>query len=186
MGDAEALTAEICKAIDDEGQIAILSGTIGAANHELRLDGFDSELAKHPNIEVVDSQRDEDFVEKATQITETFIQKYPDLKAILCNNMSNPVGAAVAVKDAGKTGEILIGAYDHDRRTLEALKEGVIYCSVIQNCIDMGYWMVKTAVMMADGLEPGADTYPEVYDTGSTIIFQDDADEWIQKLYGES
>ena len=186
VGDAEALTAEICKAIGDEGQIAILSGTIGAANHELRLDGFDSELEKHPNIEVVDSQRDEDFVEKATQITETFIQKYPELKAILCNNMSNPVGAAVAVKDAGKTGEILIGAYDHDRRTLEALKAGFIYCSVIQNCIDMGYWMVKTAVMMADGLEPGADTYPEVYDTGSTIIFQDDADEWIQKLYGES
>lgn len=183
--DAENLTTEICKAIDDEGEVAILSGTIGAANHELRLEGFDNELAKHPNIKVVDSQRDEDFVEKATQITENYIQKYPDLKAILCNNMSNPVGAAVAVKDAGKSGEILIGAYDHDRRTLEALQEGTIYCSVIQNCIDMGYWMVKTGVMMADGLEPGDDTYPEIYDTGSTIIFQDDAEEWIKKLYGE-
>ena len=87
---------------------------------------------------------------------------------------------------ARRLGDCLLYTSDHDRRTLEALKEGVIYCSVIQNCIDMGYWMVKTAVMMADGLEPGADTYPEVYDTGSTIIFQDDADEWIQKLYAES
>ena len=185
VGDARELAKAICDEIGDEGEVALLTGTIGAANHEERNEGFYAELEEHPNVTIVDEQRDEDLVEKATQITETFIQKYPDLKAILCNNMSNPVGAAAAVADAGKSGEILIGAYDHDRRTLEYLADGTIYCSVIQNCIDMGYWMVKTAVMMADGLEPGEDTYPEVYDTGSTIIYQEDAQEWIERLYGE-
>ena len=47
---------------------------------------------RYPDIEVVDDQRDNDFVEKAVQITEAWMQAYPDLGGILCNNMSNPVG----------------------------------------------------------------------------------------------
>lgn len=185
VSDAIALTDALVEGMGGEGELAILSGTIGAANHEERNEGFAQALANYPDVEVVDNQRDEDFVEKATQITENFIQKYPNLKGILCNNMSNPVGAAIAVDDAGKSGDILIGAYDHDRRTLEYLKEGTIYCTVLQNCYDMGYWMVVEALQIADGLEPGDDTYPEVFNVGSTIIYQEDAQEYIDMLYGE-
>ena len=59
-------------------------------------------MEKYPEIEVVEIQNDNDSVENALTFTEGFLQKYPDLKGIFCNNMGNPIGAAQAVVDAGK------------------------------------------------------------------------------------
>jgi len=47
-----------------KGQIAILAGTIGALAHEERLRGFKDTIAKYPDIEIVDEQRDNDEVER--------------------------------------------------------------------------------------------------------------------------
>ena len=184
-GDGAALAEALAKALDYKGQVAILSGTIGAPSHEQRLEAFYDVFEKYPDIEVVDEQRDNDFVEQAVQITETFIQKYPDLKGIICNNMSNPIGAATAVSDAGKAGEILVAGMDHDLRTLNFLKEGTIVVAQVQNCYDMGYFMIKTAVKLADGILPGDDTYPEVYGVGSTSVYPDEAQKYIDLLFPE-
>ncbi len=117
-------------------------------------------------------------MEKAIQITESWLQAYPDLKGILCNNMSNPVGACQAVADAGKSGSITIGGMDHDLRTFNYLKDGTLHVAQVQNCFDMGYKMVYYAVMAIDG-----ESVPEVTDVGSTSVFQDEADKYIQLLY---
>ena len=85
-----------------KGQIALLGGTMGAESHEQRLQAFKDVIATYPDIEVVDEQRDDDSVEKAISLTESWLQAYPDLGGILCNNMSNPVGACQAVTDAVK------------------------------------------------------------------------------------
>ncbi len=185
-GDGAALAEALCKALDYKGQVAILSGTIGAPSHEQRLQAFKDVFAKYPDIEVVDEQRDNDFVENAVQITETFLQKYPDLKGIIANNMSNPIGACTAVKDAGLSGKVLVAGMDHDLRTLNFLKDGTLLCAQVQNCYDMGYFMVKTAVKIADGLKPGDDTYPEVYGVGSTTVYKEDADKYIDLLFPDA
>lgn len=185
-GDGAALAEALCKAIDYKGQVAILSGTIGAPSHEQRLKAFYDVFGKYSDIEVVDEQRDNDFVENAVQITETFLQKYPDLKGIICNNMSNPIGAATAVKDAGFSGKVLVAGMDHDLRTLNFLKDGTLLCAQVQNCYDMGYFMIKTAVKIADGLKPGEDTFPEVYGVGSTTVYKDDAQKYIDLLFPDA
>lgn len=181
-GDGAAIADAVCKKMQEEGktQIAILSGTIGASSHEQRLEAFYDTIKKYPEIEVVDEQRDNDFVEKAISITEAWLQTYPDLGGILCNNMSNPIGACQAVKDAGKSGEIIIGGMDHDLRTLEALKEGTLYIAQIQNCYDMGYKLIYNAVKTVDGEE-----VEEVTDVGSTSAYQEDAQEYIDILFGD-
>ena len=92
-GDGAAIAEAVCEKMGGKGKIAFLSGTIGAVSHEDRLKAFYDTVEKYPDIEVVDDQRDNDFVEKAVQITEAWMQAYPDLGGILCNNMSNPVGA---------------------------------------------------------------------------------------------
>ena len=178
-GDGAALAKEVCEAMGGKGQIALLAGTIGAASHEDRLQAFKDVCAEYPDIEIVDEQRDNDQVERAISITETWIQAYPDLGGILANNMSNPVGAAQAVKDAGKSGEIVIGGMDHDLRTLEALKDGTITVAQVQNCYDMGYKMVWYAIMDIDGEE-----VPDSTPVGSTSVHADEADKYIATLYG--
>ena len=95
--------------------------------------------------------------------------------------MSNPVGACQAVKDAGKSGEIVIGGMDHDLRSLEYLKDGTLYVAQVQNCYDMGYKLIYNAVKTIDGEEVEEST-----DVGSTSVYAEDADKYIEMLYGES
>ena len=180
-GDGCALAKAVCEQMGGKGQIAILSGTMGAASHEERLQGFKDTIAEYPDIEIVDEQRDNDAVEKAISITESWLQAYPNLGGILCNNMSNPVGACQAVKDAGKSGEIVIGGMDHDLRTLEYLKDGTLYVAQVQNCYDMGYKLIYNAVKTIDG-----ETVEESTAVGSTSVYADDADKYIEMLYGDS
>lgn len=179
-GDGAALAKAVCEKMGGKGQIAILSGTMGAASHEERLQAFYDVIEEYPDIEVVDEQRDNDAVEKAISITEAWLQTYPDLGGILCNNMSNPVGAAQAVSDAGKSGEIVIGGMDHDLRTLNYLKDGTIYVAQVQNCYDMGYKLVYNAVKTIDGEEVEDSTA-----VGSTSVYAEEADQIISMLYGE-
>lgn len=179
-GDGAALAKAVCEKMGGKGQIAILSGTMGAASHEERLQAFKDVIAEYPEIELIDEQRDNDAVEKAISITESWLQAYPDLGGILCNNMSNPVGACQAVKDAGKAGEIVIGGMDHDLRTLEYLKDGTLYVAQVQNCYDMGYKLIYNAVMTIDG-----ETVEDSTAVGSTSVYAEEADKFIEMLYGE-
>lgn len=179
-GDGAAIAEAVCEKMGGKGEIAFLSGTIGAVSHEDRLKAFYDVVEKYPDITVVDDQRDNDFVEKAVQITEAWMQAYPDLGGILCNNMSNPVGACQAVKDAGRSGEVVIGGMDHDLRTLEYLKDGTLYVAQVQNCYDMGYKMIFNAVKTIDGEE-----VEEVTDVGSSSVYSDQAQEYIDMLFSD-
>ena len=69
-------------------------------------------------MKIVFEQPDNDNLEQAVSVTEGALQAHPDLNAILCCNASNPIGAARAVKNAGKAGKILIGGFDNLPETL--------------------------------------------------------------------
>lgn len=180
-GDGCTLAKSVCEKMGGKGEIAILAGTMGAASHEQRLKGFKDTIAKYPNIKIVDTQRDNDSVEKAISITESWLQAYPNLGGILCNNMSNPVGACQAVKSAGKSGKIVIGGMDHDLRTLNYLKDGTLYVAQVQNCYDMGYKLIYDAIKTIDG-----GTVDEKTAVGSTSVYKNDADKFIKMLYGDN
>lgn len=180
-GDGCALAKSVCEKMGGKGQIAILAGTMGAASHEQRLKGFKDTIAKYPGIKIVDTQRDNDSVEKAISITESWLQAYPDLGGILCNNMSNPVGACQAVKSAGKSGKIVVGGMDHDLRTLNYLKDGTLYVAQVQNCYDMGYKLIYNAIKTIDG-----EKVQEKTAVGSTSVYKDSADKFIKMLYGDN
>ncbi|MCB6203814.1 substrate-binding domain-containing protein [Extibacter muris] len=177
-GDGEALAEAVCEKMGGKGQIALLAGTIGAPSHEERLEAFHDVCAKYPDIEIVDEQRDNDFIEKAIEITEAWMQTYPELGGILCNNMSNPIGACQAVKDAGRGGEVVIGGMDHDLRSFNYLKDGTLYVAQVQNCYDMGYKLIYNAIKYIDGEE-----VDEITDVGSTSVYQDEAEKYIDLLY---
>lgn len=182
--DGVDLTEALCEKLDYKGKVAILVGTHGAPCHEDRARGAQDVIAKYPDMEVVDIQYDNDSVENALTYAEGFLKQFPDLAGIVCCNMGNPVGAAQAVVDAGKQGEIVIVGMDHDERAIEYLRDGVIYALGVQDCYAMGFDTIQVAIMIADGLEVGEDTYPEQTEEITTVIYQADAQAMLDKLYG--
>ena len=73
---------------------------------------------------------------------------------------------------------------DHDREALRYLREGTIYCLGIQDCYSIGFDTSRVAVKVADGILPG-DLYPEKTEEQTTIIYQQDAQQMLELLYGE-
>lgn len=182
--DGADLAEILAEKIGYKGQVAALAGTIGAPCHEDRTKGFQDVMAKYPEIEVVEIQYDNDSIEAATQFTEGFLQKYPDLKGIFCNNMGNPVGAAQAVVEAGKQGQIVLVGMDHDQRAIEYLRDGVITALGIQDVPKMGFDTIAICIRIADGQVPSETTFPEKTEEKTTIVFQDGAQTMLDLLYG--
>jgi ribose transport system substrate-binding protein len=166
--DGADLAEFLAKKIGDEGKVGILSGSLTAANHVARVKGFKDAIAKHPKIQVVFEQPDEDNLEKAVSLTENALQANPDLKGIFGSNASNPIGAARAVVNAGKAGKITIVGMDDLPETLQFIKDGVIAGVKAQRQWEIGYWTVMYLVAKSEN-----HTIPHEHATGSQILTKD-------------
>ncbi len=182
--DGVALTEAICEKLGYCGEVAVLVGTRGAPCHEDRALGVQDVIAKYPDMEIAEIAYDEDSVDKAYEFTKGFLARHSDLSGIICCNMSNPVGAARAVVEAGHMEEIVIVGMDHDQEALRYLRDGVIYALGVQDCYSIGFDTVQVAVKIADGHLPG-EAYPEKTEEITTIIYQDGASAMLRTLYGE-
>lgn len=140
-------------------------------------------IAKYPNMEIAEIGYDEDSADNACILTREFLAQHEDLAGIICCNMSNPVGAARAVIEAGKEDQIVIVGMDHDQEALEYLQNGIIYALGVQDCYSIGFDTVQVAVRIADGHSPG-EIYPEKTEERTTIIYQESASAMLRMLYG--
>ena len=148
-----------------KGNVAILLGSLTSPEHQGRVQGFKKALAEYKDIKIVFEQPDNDNLEQAVSVTESALQAHPDLSAILCCNASNPIGAARAVKNAGKAGKILIGGFDNLPETLDFVKDGTILCTMAQRQWEIGYWTLKYLVALNKG-----QTIPQDHDTGCLLV----------------
>jgi len=183
--DGTDLTEALCKKLGYKGKVAILVGDTVPC-HEDRAEAAQDVIRKYSDMEVVEIEYDHDSVENAYELTKTILEKHDDLAGMVCCNMSNPVGAAQAVEEAGKQDQVTIVGMDHDQRALTYLEKGTIYCLGIQDCYSIGFDTIQTAVKIADGLKPG-DAYPEIpTNIKTTLVYQEQATAMKLVLYGES
>lgn len=181
--DGAQLAEELAKALNYKGNVAVLGGTPGNPVHELRLKGMQETFAKYPDIKVLDTQYESDDLAKAVQISENFIQRFPDLNAIYANNMTNPIGAADAVKKAGRKDIIIVGM-DHDKRTLEDVRDGHTLVTGVQDCYAMGFRAIETAIKLADGEKVGGEWIKNpIMDQKTNFVYKDRAQDFIDLLY---
>ena len=104
----EAL-AEKLKAGDE---VAIIGGVPGAFNAQQRQAGFEDAMSA-AGITVVSSQAANWEQAKAATIAAAILSENPNVKALLCANDSMALGAVAAVRQAGKTGDVLIVGFDN-------------------------------------------------------------------------
>ena len=169
--DAYFLADYLAKQIGEKGNVGILSGSLTAPDHVRRVQGFKKAIAKYPNIHIVFEEPDNDDLDKAVSLTESALQAHPDLVGIFGSNASNPVGAARAVKNAGKAGKIVVVGVDDLPETLSLIKEGVISATMAQRQWDQGYWSVIYAVERSAG-----HTTPQDHETGSRLVTKENVD----------
>ena len=141
MVDVEAgalIAREIAEAIGKKGNVVIIQAAIGASRGERLETGFRTELAKYPDVKILDSQTGEWLTEKANVVMNDYLTKYPKIDGVFAHNDAMAEGASAAAEAAGRLREMVIWGADGEKKALEYIENGKMTGTIYTNCYDQG------------------------------------------------
>ncbi|MBS1885851.1 MAG: substrate-binding domain-containing protein [Actinobacteria bacterium] len=145
-----------------KGQVMYLGYTPGASTTDQRQEGFDEKLKAYPGLEQVQPQYSPDEPTEAAAKVQATLQANPELKGIFASDELVAIGAANALKAAGKVGKVKVVAFDGAPDEVEALENGTFNTLIVQKAYEMGQEAVRqAAAYLNEGTKPPKETNPE-------------------------
>ena len=133
--------------LNGAGNVVMLRGAPGTSWAEIRGNAFRKQLAaKYPTVKILGEQYSQSTPVDGLRLMEDFLQTFPQINGVYNGADSTAVGAAQAVRAAGKAGSIVMTATDFQLDTEKFIREGVISASVLQQPVTMGRWGVRAAI----------------------------------------
>ena len=178
---------QLKKALPNGGRVMVFVGTADAQNAQDRISGI-REVIEGTNIEIIDVRTDgTDRARAKANVADTLV-KYPDIAGLVGIWSYNGPAILSAVREAGKINRVQIVCFDEEDQTLDGVKEGAIFATIVQQPFEFGYQSVK---LMAEVLGGNRAAIPpnglKIVDT--LIITQDNVDELrvnLDRLRGRS
>jgi ribose transport system substrate-binding protein len=124
--------------LNGTGKVAILVGSLTAANATQRIAGFEQAIAG-TNIQVVQKVNDNLSASTAQSDAETILANNPDVNGLYGVYSYDGPALAQAVQSAKRTGQVSIVSDDSDAQTLSFINSGVIGGTVVQMPYQQGY-----------------------------------------------
>lgn len=156
---------EVILATGGQARVGIITGNFHSANEVQRVQGFRDAIRSAPGVQVVAVESSDISrlvaAEKAGQI----LTQHPDVTVLLGTSSMDAMAAAQVVVERGLQGKVLIVSYDDLPQTLDYIRQGVIYGSVVQNPRAMG----ELGVAMLAAYREGK-SVPPVVDTGVRFV----------------
>ena len=151
----EEAAKQLCEAIKDAGEVAVMSHTQLSQSSKDRVEGFQEEITKnHPNVSVVsvDYQPSKDDDPTEEESIEAVLEKYPDLKGYYATNQATSE-AVLSVLDKHTDRSVQMIGVDMGDTQKKAIEEGKEVGSVCQNPYGMGYATIVAGARASLGLE---------------------------------
>jgi ABC-type sugar transport system substrate-binding protein len=149
----------IAEFMENKGKYGIITGNFTVTPHELRKKGAEDYLSQFEGIEEVGVFEAKDKAELTYNYAKDMITANPDIKAIYMT-AGGPFGAAKAVKDMGKTGEIFVLGYDEVPENLKFVRTGEMTI-IGQDPSGVSFdGLVRMYNYIVAGVEPVADFIP--------------------------
>jgi ABC-type sugar transport system substrate-binding protein len=151
-GIAETLMDEAARLCDSQGDFAIITASLTAANmNEWQKYIEARRSAKYPNLRMVALRPCDDLKDKAQSEATALLSAYPKLKLIMAICSPAVPGTAEAVKQAGKAGKVKVIGLGLPSENRRYVKEGVVDTVILWKTEDLGYLTVYTAHALATG-----------------------------------
>ena len=169
--------------IEGKGKIAYM-GLVGQTNMENGFRGLLDVVEKYPGIEVLGKYDSKGSTENAAKITADLIAAHPDLAGVCGFDAISGPGIGLAIKEAGKAGQIKVTTVDWEPEHLRLVREGVIDVLIGQKRelftwygAQFLYDMVhKTNPLSEDDERAGITNIPYSVNTGLLKITRDNID----------
>ena len=170
----------IKEALPQGGKIAIFVGKLDARNAQERLQGIKEAIAGS-NISIIDVRTDDtDQVRAKANVSEMLVS-HPDVTALVGLWSYNGPAILNAVRDAGKTGQVKIIAFDEDDETLTGVKSGAIVGTVVQQPYEFGYQSITLLEKALKGDRSGIPASHQLF-IPTRVIRQNSVDEFRTTL----
>jgi ribose transport system substrate-binding protein len=163
------------------GKVALFVGRLDAQNAQERRQGFLDEV-KGSKIELVKDFLDYADPEKARRNAEEALAAIPDVAALLGLWGYNGPRLAAAIRGAGKTGRVKGVCFDEDDATLQAVRDGVLFATIVQKPFEFGYQSMKVLRAAREGRTAGVIPPGRIIDTGVETIRKENVEAFWTKL----
>ncbi len=151
QGIGNTLTDEAARILNGEGEFAIVTASLSAANQNEWIKHIKARLAeKYPKMKLVAIQPSEGDRDRAFSETQTLLKVYPQAKLIMAIAAPAVPGAAEAVKQSGRTDVRVIGL-SLPNMNKPYVKAGIVESVVLWNTVDLGYLTVYAADALTGG-----------------------------------
>ncbi len=172
--------------LPDGGKIMICVGSMDAQNAQDRYKGVKDVLAGGP-WEIVDVRTDETDRVKALANVQDALVTYDDLACFVGLWSYNGPSILAGVSSSGELGKVKIVCFDEEDETLQGIRDGHIYGTVVQQPFEFGYQSVKILAELARGDKSSIPESKQIY-VPTLAIKKDDVDAFwanLKKLVGK-
>jgi ribose transport system substrate-binding protein len=160
----------MAKCTGGKGSVAILTGVIGSQSIDDRVTGFKRALKAFPDMSVATMEVTDVDLVKANGKAVAVLAAYPDIKGIFGTTEPDVIGAAQVADQKALKNFCLVG-FDDATQTIDYIKKGVIYATIVQKPYTMGYKSVQVMLDILNGKKVDA-----IIDTGVTTVTKDNVD----------
>ncbi|MDF2513136.1 MAG: periplasmic binding protein/LacI transcriptional regulator [Herbinix sp.] len=170
----EIMGKYVTEQLGGSGKIAILEGEMGQSAQIKRYEGLENTILKEAGIECVATLSASWSRSTAMSTTEDWLGKYKDLKAIICENDDMAMGALQACESQNR--EMIIIGTDAIPDALQAIKDGRLSATVLQDAAGQASTSVDVAVKVANGEEVDSR-----YKVDFQLITSENVDQYINQ-----
>ncbi|MEM9439301.1 MAG: ABC transporter substrate-binding protein [Pseudomonadota bacterium] len=173
VGGGRMAARFMADAIGGEGQVYVSNVRPGISTTDQREEGFKAEMAEnYPNVEVLDTQFNENDASLAASQFNAVLARNPDIKGVFGANLFSALGAGNGVEGAGKAGDVTVIAFDAPHSIVDNISSGLVDAAIAQHPAEIGYFGVMAAYAVLTG-----QSVPNSIGTGFTVINADNVDD---------
>jgi rhamnose transport system substrate-binding protein len=155
QGIGYTLTDEAARILNGDGDFAIITASLTAANQNQWIKYIRERLDRYPKLRLVTIQPSEGDRDRAFAETQNVLKVYPSVRLIMAIAAPAVPGAAEAVKQSGRK-EVKVTGLSLPNMCKPYIKDGTIESIVLWNTTDLGYLTVAAADALArDKLRSG-------------------------------
>jgi rhamnose transport system substrate-binding protein len=134
-----------------QGEVAIVTAALTAANQNEWIKHMKERLGDYAGLKLVAVKPSNEDQKLAFSVTQDLMKAYPNLKGVFAISSVAFPGAAEAVKQAGKAGQVLVTGLSTPNDMRSYVKDGTVKSVILWNTKDLGYLTVYAARALADG-----------------------------------
>ncbi len=159
---------------DVAADVAIVTAYLTAANQNVWIEHMKARLeSTYPLLNLVGIKPSDEDQKLAFSVTQDLMKTYPNIRGFFGISSVSFPGAAEAVKQAGKSGEVLVTGLATPNSMRSYVEDGTVKSVVLWNTSDLGYLTVQVGEALATGKLSAGATEFEAGTLGTKSVVED-------------